>query len=487
MSDQSLDTLLRWLEREPADDPADDLHALTAQLAGLSLSSLSPGVALLALKGAGELGFDISTRIRARLQQATLPLDPELRQQAQQLGELLTDIAGKIMLVLASANHEPEVWVSERERCLLLLAEAQLAGAMAASGPPLGLWRLAHELGAINASSRVYGLMLALAAASPESSTPRELAWLADFLAESGAVLPPLRVAGDVRGLWWIVEGGDAAPVSLGLRAPASDQSVVYFDFNPLIAVLGERLRPLQLALDRAAEDASSAGEVELLELDVAEELVPGLTPAELLVCLRNLRERWLGAALRAQVRRPQHYELELCIGLRRMWEIASGRTAIERVSQWEVLNESAGGYALATTCALPGSALSEIVVGTVVGLRADPAQRWSVCMIRWVRSPAADRLELGLQLLAPHYHAVRLAFRGASLRGVVPALALPAMEPLRRQRALLAPAGSCSSRRFVLMRDGSTLYVAQGRVLGVEMQTAAFELFRYEIDPNPI
>ena len=36
-------------------------------------------------------------------------------------------------------------------------------------------------------------------------------------------------------------------------------------------------------------------------------------------------------------------------------------------------------------------------------------------------------------------------------------------------------------------MRDGSTLYVAQGRVLGVEMQTAAFELFRYEIDPNPI
>jgi hypothetical protein len=37
------------------------------------------------------------------------------------------------------------------------------------------------------------------------------------------------------------------------------------------------------------------------------------------------------------------------------------------------------------------------------------------------------------------------------------------------------------------MVREGGHIYVAQGRVLSLDMQTANIELFQYEIDPYPI
>ena len=66
-------------------------------------------------------------------------------------------------------------------------------------------------------------------------------------------------------------------------------------------------------------------------------------------------------------------------------------------------------------------------------------------------------------------------------------ALILPPLPALRRNQAILAPAGTYASRRFVLVHEGEHLYVAQARVLSLDMQTANVELFQYEIDPYPI
>jgi hypothetical protein len=69
----------------------------------------------------------------------------------------------------------------------------------------------------------------------------------------------------------------------------------------------------------------------------------------------------------------------------------------------------------------------------------------------------------------------------------MTPALMLPPLPAVRQHQALVAPAGTYVSRRFSLVNDGEHLYIAQGRVLGLDMQTASIELFRYEIDPYPI
>jgi hypothetical protein len=51
----------------------------------------------------------------------------------------------------------------------------------------------------------------------------------------------------------------------------------------------------------------------------------------------------------------------------------------------------------------------------------------------------------------------------------------------------MLAVAGTYASRRFVFVRELQTVYVAQARALGLDMQTPSVELFQYEIDPYPI
>ena len=60
----------------------------------------------------------------------------------------------------------------------------------------------------------------------------------------------------------------------------------------------------------------------------------------------------------------------------------------------------------------------------------------------------------------------------------------LPEVPALRVNPVILAPAGTYTSRRFVFVREGPSLYVAQGRALGLDLQTANVEMFQYETDP---
>ena len=125
---------------------------------------------------------------------------------------------------------------------------------------------------------------------------------------------------------------------------------------------------------------------------------------------------------------------------------------------------------------------------GMPIALRKNTDQPWSICVVRWVRSETPDQLELGLQLVSLAGIPVRIAFRtGASAAGPVRALVLPPLEAVRRHQAILAPLGTYTSRRFVLLHEGARLYVAQGRLLSLDMQTTSVELFQFEVDPYPI
>jgi len=128
-----------------------------------------------------------------------------------------------------------------------------------------------------------------------------------------------------------------------------------------------------------------------------------------------------------------------------------------------------------------------EIEAGGALALRRKPEQAWSVCIVRWVRSDCPGQVEVGLQIIGQSFHPVMVGFRGRAVQQLSPALALPIMEPLRRHPAMLAVAGTYASRRFVFVRGTQTVYVAQARALGLDLQTPSVELFQYEIDPYPI
>jgi hypothetical protein len=152
-------------------------------------------------------------------------------------------------------------------------------------------------------------------------------------------------------------------------------------------------------------------------------------------------------------------------------------------IQKWEVINESPGGLAIMSVAGVRG----EIESGSTLALRRDAEQPWSICIVRWARSEHPGQLELGLQIVGIGFQPVEVGFRGRAAKKLEPALALPAMEPVRRHPAMLAPAGTYASRRFVFVREGASLYIAQARALGLDMQTSRVELFQYELDPYPI
>ena len=489
--DDETDSFQRWLEAEPADQVADDLNALRVHLDALQDVDPDRVAPERLMDVAAARVLDISARVKSGLQEVGLPLPRALHVLVTRLARALLAIAHRLELgALSLGTGAASAARPDREACLsralLLCHEAFVVSAMSAASAPLGLWAFAHRLAGELPGDLSYASMTLMAAAQPESFTARQLNWIADFLAAQQPAVLPAASEESTENAWWVLVSADAAPVSSARRLPPAGGDVRRFSAAPFDQALLVRIRQLE-AVIAGAEGGGEMAAVDMAEvemLDAEDEALPlGLTPIEVLALLRTLRERWLSPPLRMQRRRAHHYTVQVCVGLRALWELARGREEADRVVEWQVLNESPGGYAIMNIAGIKG----ELSSGVVLGLRRPGETSWTVCVVRWVRSDNPDQVELGLQVLALSYSAVQVAFRGTPLRGVAPALALPVMEPVRRHAAFLAPAGTYTSRRFIFLREGAQLYVAQGRALGLDMQTTSVELFQYEIDPYPI
>ncbi|WP_297366088.1 hypothetical protein, partial [Thauera sp.] len=368
---------------------------------------------------------------------------------------------------------------------------------LAAAAPPAGAWRMAHGIAARHdlAAAAVgdalrcaYLRLLAVAVVQPEGLTGRELAWLYDFLDGRVLATAAFSAAGaDLRAAaWWVDLGADLGPQASARRplpGPAALGGDVWtFNPRPMAQKLGECIEWVTARMT-AIELAGMQCEVEPLSTE-DEMFPPGLSALETLALLRRLRSHWMAAPVRAQPRRQHQYVVQVGIGLQAVWDIGqAGGHDSALLQEWMVLNESPGGLAIMSVAGVRG----EIEAGGALALRRDPEQPWSVCIVRWVRSECAGQLEVGLQIIGPSFQSVMVGFRGRAVQQLSPALALPVMEPLRRHPAMLALAGTYASRRFVFVREAHTLYVAQARALGLDMQTPSVELFQYEIDPYPI
>ena len=106
---------------------------------------------------------------------------------------------------------------------------------------------------------------------------------------------------------------------------------------------------------------------------------------------------------------------------------------------------------------------------------------------MRWLRNKENGQTELGLQVLTREFVPVEIGFRTSEMRNTTPALVVNGVEGQSSKAAILAPVGTYTSRRFLLVRERPALYVGQGRVLSVELQTSSVELFNYELDRFPI
>lgn len=492
--------LIHWLESEPADRVEDDLAALRTRLhAAFAAGGIAANLPLLG--AAAERIADIAGRLRPQLRARQLPVEASLFEANGQLCALALDVAGA-MAEAAGEGGRSRLLAPAPERepgvCALdLLTEVFVLSGLAAAAPPAGAWRLAHGIAAHHGAASVapgdalrcaYLRLLAVAVVQPEGLTGRELAWLYEFLDARVLGTAGLAAVGADHGAvaWWMDPAADLGPQATARRplpdAGTSGGAVWSFNPRPMAQKLGECIEWVTARMT-AVELAGMQCEAEPLAAD-EEMFPPGLSPLETLALLRRLRSHWMAAPVRGQPRRQHQYVVQVGVGLQAVWDIGrAGAHDSALLQEWMVLNESPGGLAIMSVAGVRG----EIEAGGALALRRDPEQPWAVCIVRWVRSECAGQIEVGLQIIGPSFQPVMVGFRGRAVQQLAPALALPVMEPLRRHPAMLAVAGTYASRRFVFVREAGTVYVAQARALGLDMQTPSVELFQYEIDPYPI
>lgn len=488
-----------WLAAEPAAECLDDLVTWRTHLE--ALLSLDDTLAA-RVTCVGELAtrlIDISDRFKPRLLTATLPLVRELHAGVIELVRDLHEV-GQLFAVDEEVEAVDDDAVVEAAAWQMrLVGEAFLLSCMGGVEPPHPLWRTANRLvmrhqrlvesltpgqarsASVGALLGIYKRLLATSVLQPESLTARELAWVYEYLdIVAGATELSWHPLQPESSVFWLDATDEYPPVAQVRRPPLSKGRVLFFNALALAKRVDEQIEWLEARIAEA-EVVGIERDGELLEPE-SSGLPLGLTPVEVLSLLRRMRERWAAPQSREQPRRRKLYTVQVCLGLRELWRMHKRGRPSDEVSEWMVYNESPGGYAIISVGGVHGA----ISAGMALGLRRGIGEPWSICVVRWIRNDNPDEVEIGLQVVSESCVPVSVAFRGASERTTTPALLLPPREG-RRQNAIMTPAGTYASRRFVMVRETGQLYVAQGRVHSLDMQTASIELYQYEIDPYPI
>ena len=106
--------------------------------------------------------------------------------------------------------------------------------------------------------------------------------------------------------------------------------------------------------------------------------------------------------------------------------------------SRWQVLNVSAGGYALRKFNSSQASAR----VGDVVAMKNSKSTLWELAVLRWANVNNLNQLDIGLELISPSATAITAKLGQNALEGE--ALLLPELGGLKQAASIITARGFC-------------------------------------------
>ena len=464
-----------WSDCAPSSLDAADLPELRTKLRQLSEFPQGDVSYTRLLTALDRHVHDLLLRLRPAFRRATLPLSHEARSRSSEMSDILGLLAECYSRLVREsptvdvARHGLLALYRRLEVCVLAGTTAPPKLWLRASEMHRALSRCADDTAETHDGRLIYARLLALGCVSPEHLSAQEIGDTVDWLdaAEVPTVLHEDRPREADESWFWVELKQDRGPQQFARRQPPSRPGVMVFSLAPLAS--HALAHATQLA-PRPEEADSADGEA-----------------ASLAALLRRIADQFSGSQKRKLNRRSSSYRVKVCTGLpdiRRLIDPTCSEPP--DLSEWMVINESAGGFAIMHVSGF----IEGIMSGGVIALRADEDESWTICLVRWSRSDTPEHVELGLQILSNGAQAVDIAFRSAApngARSVRQALLLPALPALRPKFAILAPAGSYTARRFVLVAQTSHVYITQGRLISLDLQTANVELFQFELDPYPI
>jgi hypothetical protein len=148
------------------------------------------------------------------------------------------------------------------------------------------------------------------------------------------------------------------------------------------------------------------------------------------------------------------------------------------RPSRWQVLNVSAGGYALRKFSTSQASA----TVGDVVAMKNSKTKLWELAILRWANISDAQQLDVGLELISPHVTAITANFLNSAISGE--ALLLPEVAGLKQPASLIMARGFCNigDQLKLAQNDKDSKTHTKIQITKLVERTARFERFQYSL-----
>jgi hypothetical protein len=142
--------------------------------------------------------------------------------------------------------------------------------------------------------------------------------------------------------------------------------------------------------------------------------------------------------------------------------------------SRWQVLNVSAGGYALRKFSSSQASAR----IGDVVAMKNSKSKQWELAVLRWANMSDMSQLDVGLELISPSAVAVTAKFENSTMEGE--ALLLPELGAIKQAASIITARGFCKAGDTLKLN--STNKPSKILINKLVERTARFERFQYDL-----
>ncbi len=397
----------------------------------------------------------------------------------------LIDLQNKI-LNMSSGKSTAQVV----QRAIHALKEIALVHHLCYRSPPANVWAELHQLyfcalqqsaeklavveqlAANNVSSvnLVYTQVLLMALADPQHLANSDIlktdAYLSNVAAQ--AELRPLGLIENPAGVFLIALDGDKPPIPFAKNqdVPNDATDILLITLN-LARQIHQHIKSLQ-EYTIPNDSALPINAIESHYEDLLTRLIKNFGKAQQRIFSRTKKSDGV----------------ELGIGLIAAHHLihdgsdsftnSSNSASIIKPSRWQVLNVSAGGYALRKFNSSQASAR----VGDVVAMKNSKNKLWELAVLRWANINELNQLDVGLELISPSATSITVKFDNNNLEGE--ALLLPELTALKQAASIISARGFCKigdTLQFNMQGKPSKLVINK-----LVERTARFERFQYSL-----
>ena len=142
--------------------------------------------------------------------------------------------------------------------------------------------------------------------------------------------------------------------------------------------------------------------------------------------------------------------------------------------SRWQILNISASGMSIRRH----PTADKNIKIGSILGIKTKDDQHWSLGLVRWANCGNRDRLDIGVQLIAPQAQSAIAQISGREYDEMV--LVLPEIAAANQATSIIAPKGTYEpARALTLTYSGISKHVICIKIID---RSNHFERIQYSV-----